>query len=440
MAPFDLASSLGPVAYALVFVAIGFGFGAVLEMGGFGDTRKLAGQFYFQDMTVLRVMFTAIAVAAILIALASSFGLLDMSRVFVNPTYLWPGIVGGLIMGVGFVVGGFCPGTSLVAASTLKVDGIVFLLGALLGVGLFGETVGSFQGFWLSSYMGRFTLPDLLGLPVGLVVLLVVLMALLLFWAGGIAQQVFGEKKAWSEVRREPGRPGLVLAGALVTASLFLVVRGQPDPEARFARMGPEVRRSMEERAIFVDPAEVVALRKDIGVQVAILDLRDEREFNLFHVGGSRRATLADLESPERLKLLLDQPPTTVTFLLGTGEAAALPAWRRLTAQGVPNLYVIDGGVNRWLERYPVDACVAERVGKVDGRDEPAWRFLYATGSTQPAAWPELSASRSFRSPCAEPAATGGHGGDHQARSWPAHAYTKRVKLRSKAAVKGGCG
>jgi rhodanese-related sulfurtransferase/uncharacterized membrane protein YedE/YeeE len=439
MAPFDIASSLGPVAYALVFVAIGFGFGAVLEMGGFGDTRKLAGQFYFKDMTVLRVMFTAIAVAAVLIALASSFGLLDMSRVFVNPTYLWPGIAGGLIMGVGFVVGGFCPGTSLVAASTLKIDGIVFLVGALLGVGLFGETVGSFQGFWLSSYMGRFTLPDLLGLPVGVTVLVVVVMAFLLFWAGGIAQQVFGEKKPWAEVRREPGRSGLVLAGALVAASLVLVVNGQPDPEARFARMGPQVRKSVEERGIFVDPAEVVALRKDIGVQVAILDLRDERDFNLFHVGGSRRATLAALESADRLKHLLDQPPTTVTFLVGNGEASALTAWRRLTALGVPNLYVVDGGVNHWLERYPVDACIAERVGRADGRDEPAWRFLYATGSTQPAAWPELSTSRAFRSPCAEPAAEV-HGDSHHARAWPAHAYTKRVKLKSKAAVKGGCG
>jgi rhodanese-related sulfurtransferase len=440
MAPFDLAASLGPVAYALVFGAIGFGFGFTLEMGGFGDTRKLAGQFYFRDMTVLKVMFTGIVVAAVLVALATSFGLLDMSRVFVNPTYLWPGIVGGLIMGVGFVIGGFCPGTSLVAASTLKIDGMLFLLGALLGVWLFGETVSSFQGFWLSSYMGRFTLADWLGLPLGATVLLVVVMALLLFWAGDLAQQVFGQGKPWAEVKRIPGRGSLAFAGTLVTASLFLVVRGQPDPESKFARMGPEVRRSVEERAIFVDPAEVVALRKDIGVQVAILDLRDERDFNLFHVGGSRRATLADLESPERLKLLLDQPPTTVTFLLGTGEAAALPAWRRLTAQGVPNLYVIDGGVNRWLERYPVDACVAERVGRADGRDEPAWRFLYATGSTQPASWPELSASRSFRSPCAEPAATGGHAGDHQARSWPAHTYTKRVKLKSKAAVKGGCG
>jgi rhodanese-related sulfurtransferase len=439
MAPFDLAASLGPLAFALVFGAIGFGFGFALEMGGFGDTRKLAGQFYFRDMTVLKVMFTGIAVAAVLVALATSFGLLDMSRVFVNPTYLWPGIVGGLIMGVGFVIGGFCPGTSLVAASTLKVDGMFFLLGALGGVWLFGETVGSFQGFWLSSYMGRFTLQEWLGLPLGVTVLLVVVMALALFWAGDLAMQAFGQKKPWAEVNKVPGRRAQAFAGALVAASLVLVVNGQPDPEAKFARMGPQVRQSVEERGIFVDPAEVVALRKDIGVQVVVLDLRDERDFNLFHIGGSHRASLADLEATDRLKTLLDAPPTTVTFLVGNGEASALKAWKHLTAQGVPNLYVVDGGVNRWLERYPVDACVAERVGKADAKDDPAWRFLYATGSTQPSAWPELDTSRSFRSPCAEPVKEV-HGDSHQARSWPAHAFTKRVKLKSKAAVKGGCG
>ncbi len=439
MAPFDLASSLGPVAYALVFGAIGFGFGAILEMGGFGDTRKLAAQFYLKDMTVLRVMFTAIAVAAVLVALAASFGLLDMSRVFVNPTYLWPGIVGGLIMGVGFVIGGFCPGTSLVAASTLKVDGIIFLVGALGGVWLFGETVGSFQAFWLSSNMGRFTLPELFGLPVGTTVLLVVAMALALFWAGDLAQQVFGQGRAWAEVRRMPTRGALASGGALLAASLVLVAHGQPTPEEKFERMAPELRASVEERGIFVDPAEVVALRKDVAVKVQILDLRDEKDFLLFHVGGARRASVSELETPERLRTLVDQPGSTVTFLVGTGEPAALAAWKRLVAQGVPNLYVVEGGVNRWLERYPVDACVAERVGAADGRDRQAWNFLYATGSTQPSSWPELSASRAFRSPCAEVGAET-HGDGHAARAWPAHAYTKRVKLKSKAAVKGGCG
>jgi hypothetical protein len=71
MAPFDL-STLSPIPFALVFGAIGFGFGAALEMGGFGDTRKLAGQFYFTDLTVLKVMFTGIVVAAVLVAAATS--------------------------------------------------------------------------------------------------------------------------------------------------------------------------------------------------------------------------------------------------------------------------------------------------------------------------------------------------------------------------------
>jgi hypothetical protein len=447
MAPFDLASTLGPVAYALVFGAIGFGFGAALEMGGFGNTRKLAGQFYFTDMTVLRVMFTAIAVAAILVAMATSFGLLDMSRVFVNPTYLWPGIVGGLIMGVGFVVGGFCPGTSIVAAATLKVDGILFLLGGLVGVWLFGETVGSFQDFWLSSYMGRFTLPELLGLPVGFTVFLVVVMALLMFWLGGLAQQAWGERKPWAEVRMVPSPGRIAFATTMVAASMVLMANGQPTPEAKFERMPADLRRAAQDRTIFVDPAEVVALRKDVNLQVVVVDLRDERDFNLFHVGGARRIPVDELDSPARLKTLLDQPPSTVTFLVGNGEAAALSAWKKLVAQGVPNVYVVEGGMNRWLERYPVDACVAEQLAAAGAKDEPTWRFAYATGSTQPSSWPELATSRAFRSPCA-PAAeegakdahAGGAARHHAARTWPEHAYTKRVKLKSKAAVKGGCG
>src|SRR5512133_451520 len=98
MAPFDLTHLAGSLPYALVFGAIGFGFGAVLEMAGFGDTRKLAAQFYLRDMTVLKTMFTAIVVAAVVLFLASAFGLLELGRVWVNPTYLWPGIVGGLVM------------------------------------------------------------------------------------------------------------------------------------------------------------------------------------------------------------------------------------------------------------------------------------------------------------------------------------------------------
>ena len=61
MAPFALVDVLGkPLAYALYFL-IGVAFGAVLEMAGFADSRRLAAQFYFRNLTVLKVMFGTIA-------------------------------------------------------------------------------------------------------------------------------------------------------------------------------------------------------------------------------------------------------------------------------------------------------------------------------------------------------------------------------------------
>jgi hypothetical protein len=109
MAPFANLLHPGSLLYFLVFLLIGMAFGTILEMSGFGDSRKLAAQFYFKDMTVLKVMFTAIVVAAVLIFLSNSLGLLNYDRLWVNPTFLYPEIVGGLIMGVGFIGGSFDP-------------------------------------------------------------------------------------------------------------------------------------------------------------------------------------------------------------------------------------------------------------------------------------------------------------------------------------------
>jgi hypothetical protein len=440
LAPFDLTHLAGTLPYALVFGGIGVAFGAVLEMAGFGDTRKLAAQFYLRDMTVLKTMFTAIVVAAVLVFAASAFGLLDLNRVWVNPTYLWPGIAGGLVMGVGFVVGGFCPGTSLVAAATLKLDGILFVLGALFGVYAFGATVASYQDFWLSSYMGRFTLPDWLGLSTGTTVLLVVAMALAMFWLAERIERRFAPAAALATgpaaPRRRRGRA--IGAGALVVVALAVAARGQPTGEERWHRAPPSVHQLVADRAIFVDPAEVVALRKDTSVRVELLDLRSEHDFNLFHVGGARRVDPADLEGPEELKRLLDQPASTVTFLVGNGEERALESWKRLKAQGTPNVYVVEGGVNRWLDLYPVPQCVGARR-PAPGRDELAFRFSYATGAKLPSAWPELPTSQEFRFPCevltASAASVGHHG-----FTWPAHPFTKRVKLQLRSVVKGGCG
>ena len=193
--PLNLFEMLGNVGAYLVFLIIGFAFGYVLEISGFGFSPKLAAQFYFKELTVLKVMFTAIVVCMLLIFWSAALGWLDYDQVWVNPTYLWPGILGGLIMGFGFIVGGYCPGTSLVSMATLKVDGALFVAGVATGIFAFGESVSSFKDFWYSSYFGRLTLPDWLGLPAGVVALVVVCMAIFMFWGGEMIRKLIYRKQ-----------------------------------------------------------------------------------------------------------------------------------------------------------------------------------------------------------------------------------------------------
>ena len=282
--------------------------------------------------------------------------------------------------------------------------------------------------------MGRFTLPEWLGLPTGVVVLMITGMALAMFAGGELLERRFGDAMV------PPTSPRLARAGAalLIGGGLVLVVRGEPSAAQRWRWAPPQAHQDLESRAIFVSPAEVVALRKDTSIQVSVYDLRDEHDVNLFHIGGAHRVSPADLTQPERLKALLDQPRTSVTFLVGNGEAAAQSAWQVLRAQGVQNLYIIEGGVNRWLELYPVPACVAVRAPAASD-NSLAYTFAYATGSSLPAAWPELSRSKEFRSPCAMES-TANEAGEGHGVVWPEHPYTKRVKLQVRSVVKGGCG
>jgi hypothetical protein len=187
MAPFDLQGMTGPVS-----IAFGFLFGFALERAGFGNANKLAGQFYFHDQTVLKVMFTAIVVAMVLFFLFAGLGFIELERVLVNPTHLWPAILGGLILGMGFIIGGYCPGTSVVSAATGKVDGLFFVLGCTVGIVVFGETVSLFRPFWEhSGSAGALTLPAWLGVGTGIVVIGVILMALGMFWGAEKLEGIF---------------------------------------------------------------------------------------------------------------------------------------------------------------------------------------------------------------------------------------------------------
>ncbi|HEX6099460.1 MAG TPA: YeeE/YedE thiosulfate transporter family protein [Thermoanaerobaculia bacterium] len=160
--------------------AIGVAFGFALERAGLGSARKLIGQFYLTDFTVFKVMFTAIVTAMLGAFWLSRLGLVDLSSVYVPRTWLLPQLAGGLIFGVGFVIAGLCPGTSCVAAATGRGDGLAVVAGLFAGV-----LVPPFGRFAESTARGAWTLPELLRVPYGVVVLGVVLMALAGFAAAG---------------------------------------------------------------------------------------------------------------------------------------------------------------------------------------------------------------------------------------------------------------
>jgi hypothetical protein len=166
----------------LVAFVLGLGFGFFLERAGFGSARKLAAQFYLYDMSVFKVMFTAIVTAMLGVTYLGWIGWLDLDLVYLVPTYLGPQVVGGLVLGVGFVVGGYCPGTSVAALATGRVDAMVYALGIFAGTFAYAEVYPAIKGFVNADPMGQVALPEVLGLPWGLVVFVVVIIAVVGFW------------------------------------------------------------------------------------------------------------------------------------------------------------------------------------------------------------------------------------------------------------------
>jgi uncharacterized protein len=162
---------------AVAFV-IGIGFGAALERAGLGNARKLVGQFYLTDFTVFKVMFTAIVTAMLGSFWLSRLGLMDLSQVYVPETFLAPQLVGGAVFGAGFALAGLCPGTSCVSAASGRGDGLAVVAGMFSGVLLTGFAFAPLQRFYEAGGGRTWTLPELLHLPYGLVVLGVVLVAI----------------------------------------------------------------------------------------------------------------------------------------------------------------------------------------------------------------------------------------------------------------------
>jgi len=194
MAPLQFNMEI-PEALLLLFALLtGIAFGMFLEKAGFGNARKLVQQFYLTDMAMFKVLFSGIVTAMLGIYWLSYFGLIDITQIYINGTYIWPQVIGGVVFGFGFVMAGLCPGTSCVAVFTGKLDGLAVFAGIFAGLILFAETEPALSGIINASSIGDISLYEVFHMNYGVLTFLISLVAIASFWFAGRIEERFSKQ------------------------------------------------------------------------------------------------------------------------------------------------------------------------------------------------------------------------------------------------------
>jgi uncharacterized membrane protein YedE/YeeE len=319
----ELASLLG--------VLVGFGFGFVLERAGFGDARKLLGQFYGTEMVMLKVMFGAIVTAVLGTAVLAGIGLLDLralADVVTAPTFLWPMIAGGVLVGVGIVLSGYCPGTSFVGIASGKLDAAVAFAGVIVGQLAWAELEfrGRFAAFHESGALGHLYLPDLLKVPPAVVAAAIVAMAAGAFLVAERIERAVRGPAAGPEDRSPRRR---VLAGFAGAALVALATLALPHGTAAVTPPPP------------ISPEALARRVLDAPWTVRVLDVRP------LDACAAARVPGAECAPPEALAGLglADLAPERELVVVGAGALAEVPGEIRAYRGRV---VVLEGGWEAW--------------------------------------------------------------------------------------------
>ncbi len=337
--PQDIISGDLNFFFALI---IGIAFGFILEQAGFSSSRKLAGVFYGYDFVVLKVFFTAAVTAAIGLFFLKYLGWVDFNFLYVNPLYLWSALIGGIVMGFGFILGGFCPGTSLGAAVIGKIDAWFFIAGMFLGVFIFGIFYPVFEPLHTGYFLGNPFIYDTLGLSQQWFLFLLIFMALAAFAVTQLIEDNSTRFKELLYTQKLSVRYPLLFAFILSIIILFL-----PNQRHSYAN---EMSRNDLAAAILSNeryvPVEKVvhSLVHDVR-DLHLVDVRPVAEFNTFHLPGAVSVPLENILEKTSEDNLTGTGKTTVLYANSSDKADM--AWFFVTREGFKNIYVMEDGLNK---------------------------------------------------------------------------------------------
>lgn len=329
---------------------IGIAFGLALEKAGFGSSRRLAGIFYFRDMTVLKVMFTAVIVAMLGISAAKAFGWVTPENVYFLPTLYRAQIIGGLLFGIGFVVGGWCPGTGAVGVASGRIDALVFLLGIVGGSILYNEVFPLLAPL-TGADSGVLFAFDSLGVSEPAFAFGFTLVAVACFWGAEWIEKKRGCANTYWGSPFLKTFSAILLAGACALVALTGRAPA-PSPVAQEQLL----LENLQTGADHIEPQEL-ADRLLGGDSIVLVDIRTPDEFARFHIRSAVNVQPADL--PAALAGYRNQG---VIVLYSNGMTHPAQARDSLARLGFTNVYLLTDGL---------DGFVSSCLKPVSLRSEP---------------------------------------------------------------------
>ncbi len=345
MAPFIPQGIINPELNLFFALILGIGFGYILESAGFSSSRRLAGVFYGYDFVVLRVFFTAGVTAMTGLLFFSYLGWVDMSLVYINPLFLWSAILGGAIMGFGFILGGYCPGTSLVAAVIGKIDAMLFILGAMIGIFIFGHFYDVFEPIYTGNFLGNVFIFDTLGISRDWFALMLTAVALLAF---AITQMIEDKTNSVSpEIQNQ--RPSYVFPAMLLISLMvvFLLIPGQRSSSLR--ETGPKaLHAELLTNDRFMNTQKVTYQIMQQKNDLILVDVRAAEDYQHFSLPGAVNIPMEEIPDRAYRRFFLENKAQLVFY--GFGNSAAELAWTAARRAGYENIYVLNGGLNKMFD------------------------------------------------------------------------------------------
>jgi rhodanese-related sulfurtransferase len=349
----------------VVALLVGVGFGFILEQAGFSSSRKLTGLFYGTDFTVLRVFFTAGGTAMASVLLLEKLGFLDASVIYVNPTFLHSAIAGGLIMGVGFVVGGFCPGTSFCGAAVGRIDAMAFVAGGMVGVLGFGEAFPLVRDFYQAGSLGDVTVPSMIGISPGLFTVALIAVAVVAFVATSVIERRVNPA---GPVSTFPILRHRLAGAAFFAAALMVAVLPSSHDRLLAAASDESYRRTHPLEHISSD--ELAFRITDQDPSVLLVDVRPAAVFAKSSLPGAVNVPIDDLFGRSLPGALLEKTEKKVFY--GDDEEEGQKAATVARLLGFENVAVLQGGLGEFT-RTVLDARVPPQLP--DGSDGETLAF-----------------------------------------------------------------